>query len=167
MGQGRPSDQEFLRIIEATPLVSIDLILRNAAGEILLGWRNNRPARDAWFVPGGRIRKGETLAAAQARISAVETGQRLTDGRLIGAFEHIYEDNAFEAPGIGTHYVTLGIALDWPAGVEPVADSQHQRLRWSALEDLLADPQVHPNTKRFFTADTPLPFHGPAARTMS
>src|SRR5687767_7562775 len=44
----RLDDDKFLKIIEATPLVSIDLIIRNAQGQVLLGKRLNRPAQGFW-----------------------------------------------------------------------------------------------------------------------
>ncbi|MCJ8315249.1 MAG: GDP-mannose mannosyl hydrolase, partial [Saccharospirillaceae bacterium] len=34
----------FQSIVKHTPLVSIDLIVRNSKGQILLGKRNNKPA---------------------------------------------------------------------------------------------------------------------------
>ena len=55
------TDDKFLDVIKATPLVAIDLIIKNSSGFVLLGKRFNRPARGFWFVPGGRIRKDETL----------------------------------------------------------------------------------------------------------
>jgi len=44
--------KHVLEIIEATPLVSIDLVIRNPSNKVLLGKRNNRPAMGYWFVPG-------------------------------------------------------------------------------------------------------------------
>ena len=49
------SQQAFATVVESTPLISIDLIVENEQGEILLGKRTNRPARGYWFVPGGRV----------------------------------------------------------------------------------------------------------------
>ncbi|HVL76288.1 MAG TPA: NUDIX domain-containing protein, partial [Noviherbaspirillum sp.] len=60
----------FGRIVAATPLVSIDLVLTNERGQVLLGYRSNRPAQHCWFVPGGRIRKDESLEEAWGRIAA-------------------------------------------------------------------------------------------------
>lgn len=159
----RPDDEAFAGIIRHTPLVSIDLIIRNRENQILLGLRRNRPAQGYWFVPGGRIRKNETLAQAQARISRVETGTELSGGRLIGVFEHIYDDNTFELANVGTHYVTLGVLLQWPSQQALQGDDQHQDFRWASLPELLRDSRVHANTKRFFQADTPPDFQGPAA----
>jgi len=72
------SDDQLLAVIERAPLVSIDLVLRDADGRILLGRRNHEPAKDTWFVPGGRIQQGESLDGAFARIAQAELGARLT-----------------------------------------------------------------------------------------
>ena len=144
------TDEQFLSIVDATPLVSIDLIIRNDNGEVLLGRRLNRPARDCWFVPGGRIRKNERVAEALNRISQRELGTVVIGARLLGVFDHFYEDNFLGAPAINTHYVSLGFEANLPPGVLPVADDQHGELRWWRGEDLLQDPEVHPNTKGFF-----------------
>jgi colanic acid biosynthesis protein WcaH len=44
---------DFKKIVESTPLISIDLVVRNDQGSVLLGKRTNRPAQNFWFVPGG------------------------------------------------------------------------------------------------------------------
>jgi colanic acid biosynthesis protein WcaH len=46
--------------------VSIDLIVRDADGRVLLGLRNNRPARDWWFVPGGIVRPAASRIISSA-----------------------------------------------------------------------------------------------------
>jgi hypothetical protein len=38
-------------VIRLAPLIAIDFIIRNARDEILLGLRNNEPAKDWYFVP--------------------------------------------------------------------------------------------------------------------
>ena len=102
-------DQKLLQVIDSTPLVSIDLILQNSMGEVLLGKRTNRPALNSWFVPGGRIRKNERIAEAFKRISLKELGCELSleNAELLGGFDHIYEDNYLNQKGINTHYVVL------------------------------------------------------------
>ena len=56
--------ETFIEVIRHTPLVSIDLIVTRDDGCVLLGQRLNEPARNYWFVPGGRIYKDEPLAHA-------------------------------------------------------------------------------------------------------
>ena len=82
------STEDFLKIIDNTPLISIDLIVRDSEDRILMGQRINQPALGSWFVPGGRIRKGKDVNAALARIGKEEIGVRLNrfDGRCAGVF---------------------------------------------------------------------------------
>ena len=54
----------FIEVVKNSPLVSIDLIVRNAQNEVLLGLRNNEPAKNYWFTFGGRIYKNERIAQA-------------------------------------------------------------------------------------------------------
>src|SRR5260221_11714328 len=103
----RLNDEDFLRVISSTPLVSIDLIIENEKQEILLGKRLNRPAKDFWFVPGGRIRKNELIASAVERVSREELGIAVARTGLFGAYDHLYDDNFSGRPGVSTHYVVL------------------------------------------------------------
>lgn len=143
-------DKEFLRIVDATPLVAIDLIIRNEAGEVLLGQRVNRPAKDSWFVPGGRILKNERVKDALRRISQRELGITISEATLVGVFDHLYADNFLNAPDVTTHYVALGFAAELPRGTRLTADNQHGELKWWSVPKLLAEPLVHENTKAYF-----------------
>ena len=143
-------EERFLSVIEATPLVSIDLILRDAQNRVLLGQRSNRPAQGFWFVPGGRIRKNERVAEALQRISRAELGAPALDAKLLGAYDHLYPDNFLGRPGISTHYVVLGFACALPPGTTLQPDLQHSELRWWEVPALLASPEVHENTKLYF-----------------
>ena len=144
------NDKDFLRIIAATPLISIDLILRNQREEVLLGQRLNRPAQGCWFVPGGRIWKNERVADALRRISEREIGTVITETKLIGVFDHIYPDNFLGAPDVNTHYVVLGMTASLSTQERLVTDDQHGELRWWTVDSLLASEVVHENTKAYF-----------------
>ncbi len=143
---------QLREVVRLAPLVAIDLVIRNAAGGILLGLRNNEPAKGCYFVPGGMILKNERLRDAFARILKNETNFTATieDARLLGAYEHFYANNRFGDAGYGTHYVVLGyeLRLDDTAALKP--DDQHSELRWWTEADLLASPDVHHNTKAYF-----------------
>ena len=145
-------DNHILEIIKATPLVSIDLIIRNPSGKVLLGKRVNRPAKDYWFVPGGRIIKNETIVHALKRISLTEMGQDLSTEAhsLLGAYDHIYEDNFLNVDGINTHYVVLAFSILLQQEIDVKADEQHSDLQWWEINKLLEDPTVHHNTKAYF-----------------
>ncbi|MEP6662966.1 MAG: GDP-mannose mannosyl hydrolase [Verrucomicrobiota bacterium] len=151
------SGEEFLGMVEFMPLVSIDFIIRNQQGEILLGKRNNAPAKNYWFVPGGRIWKNECIQDAARRIARKEIGFELSRPKLFGVFDHIYPDNFMEKPGINTHYVVIALdsTLSSAAKIQP--DEQHSDLRFWSIADLLSDPNVHPNTRRYFDGAPSIP----------
>jgi colanic acid biosynthesis protein WcaH len=142
----------FAMVVRSTPLVSIDLILRDPAGAAFLGYRTNRPAQNLWFVPGGRIGKDERLAAAFARILEVETGLQHSydQARLLGVYEHLYQDNRFGEPGYGTHYVVLGMELRLDTRPTIRIDDQHSETRWMMPQEILSRDDVHDNTKAYF-----------------
>ncbi len=142
---------DFFHVVRLTPLVSIDLVVRDAAGRVLVGWRVNRPARDSWFVPGGRVYKNERLADAFRRTALAELGRafELDAARPLGVYEHLYDDNALGEPGVGTHYVVLAYEL-CVEGELPLPDAQHSRHRWMTVDELVADEAVHPNTRAYF-----------------
>jgi colanic acid biosynthesis protein WcaH len=148
-------DNDFALVIGATPLVSIDLLIRNAHNEVLLGLRRNRPAQGMWFVPGGRIRKNEELKMAVQRIAQAELGVALQSWALLGAYDHIYDDNALGRDGLGTHYVALGCTCTLAPGCNILPDTQHAELRWWAQDALMNSPLVHQNTRRYFEEDAP------------
>ena len=146
------SHAELDTVIRLAPLTAIDLIIRNARGEVLLGLRKNEPAKNCHFVPGGMILKNERLAEAFARLMKSETDHAadFDDARLIGVFEHFYETNRSGKGGYGTHYVVLGYEFKWTSAAPPQPDDQHSELRWWPVAELLASDRVHENTKAYF-----------------
>lgn len=146
----------FSTIISHTPLISIDLIVRNDAGEILLGKRLNAPARGYWFTPGGRIYKDESLKRAFERITTAELGITIpmSDATFHGVYEHFYEDSVFD-DHTSTHYVVLAYTITTPhsslATTLPT-NIQHNTYRWQSIDSLLADESVHTHVKCYFPA---------------
>lgn len=145
------SPQAFSQAVAALPLVSLDAYVLDANGRLLLGQRNNAPARGAWFTPGGRVRKGETLPLAWKRLWAQELGwhdRPVPAGRLLGGWDHMYPDSAFD-PNMPTHYVNLAYAVEPPAQGWPVWDlpqgekAQHGQWQWLALDRAAIDDAVH------------------------
>lgn len=151
------SKDVFLSVVDAAPLVAMDLVVVRGGTEILLGQRINRPALGWWFVPGGRIRKNETMQAALARVAAAELGLDVVSLPAapvpLGAFEHFYDDCFAGDVGVSTHYVVMGNLIALPSTVElTVADAQHSSLRWWPLAEAADAPDVHSFTKDYVNA---------------
>jgi colanic acid biosynthesis protein WcaH len=155
MSSKRPtylSHDDFHSVVRLAPLISIDLIIRNARSEILLGLRNNEPAQGFFFVFGGIMLKQERLHEAFARILKRETNcdALLEHARLLGIYEHFYDANRFGDKSFGTHYVVLAYELKLADISALKSDAQHSEIRWWSERDLLVSDRVHENTKAYF-----------------
>jgi colanic acid biosynthesis protein WcaH len=140
-------DVIFKIVLDSTPLVSIDILLKKA-GKVLLGKRLNKPAQGYFFSTGGRINKNEAIENAMSRIARDELNIKLiTTPRFIGVFEHFYDDSIYENES--THYVNLAYEYE----VEKVLSlptEQHSEYKWFTIEELLESNQVHEYTKDYF-----------------
>lgn len=146
------SKQRFSQVIESTPLVSIDLVIEDENGQVLLGERLNRPAQGFWFVPGGRILKDEKLEDAFGRLTLEELGHefKLSHATLLGPYTHIYNDNVFDTE-FTTHYVAIAYKLIVIRSLLNLPmDVQHSRYRWYNQDELLTSDKVHVHTKWYF-----------------
>lgn len=54
-------EELFLFATEITPMVNVDLLVKDDRGRILLSWRNDKFYGAGWYVPGGILRLKETL----------------------------------------------------------------------------------------------------------
>ena len=145
---GYIDSETFKDVVDNTPLVSVDLIVKKES-KILLGKRVNRPAKDYWFTLGGRVLKNETINKALVRIAKVELGIELTSTpKFIGVFEHLYDDSIFDL--VSTHYVNLGYEVEVSA-LDALPKDQHNEYRWFTLTELMTSDEVHAYVKDYFT----------------
>jgi colanic acid biosynthesis protein WcaH len=140
----------FKIIVENTPLVSVDLIVKHR-DQVLLGKRVNKPAQGYWFTLGGRVLKNESIETAIQRIGKVELGIIINSNpKFIGVFEHLYDDSIFDA--VSTHYVNLAYEIE-VSGLEDLPTDQHNEYRWFGLEELMQSDEVHRYVKDYFTKE--------------
>ena len=113
------------KIKKSMPIPCVDLLVTHE-GSLLLMLRNNEPAKDLWFTPGGRIFKNETLEEAVKRVLYEETGLQPTSITQISTMSHIWSE---------AHTVTtiFGVEVNTDK-VKP--DKQHRDYRWiNRIED--------------------------------
>ena len=144
---------DFVAMVKNMPLIAIDLLVENEKGEYLLGWRSNPPAQSCWFVPGGRIRKNESLASAFIRITQTELGSihNLEQATFKGVYQHFYSENFLGEQGQSTHYITLAYELKVHKNTLALPTDQHAHYRWTNSESMQLDPQIHSYTRDYFT----------------
>lgn len=137
------------RLVTFSPIIAIDLIVKYK-DKYLLGLRVNKPAKNYYFVPGGRIRKNETIPRAFQRILKDETEIRQKLKKLfpdkIG--EHFYK-NSFFSQRVKTHYITFCFIVSSYKPFTPKR-SQHKKWIWLKRGEILSHPRVHPYAKDYF-----------------
>ena len=147
------SKKDYQTALRSLPIVSVDLIINNNEGQILLGKRINEPAKNRWFVPGGRLFKYETIPEAVKRISFQELGQQLEYGKGIGIYHQNYPNN-FADNSHGSHYITFAISIPITTPLIISGDDQHEEFRWWPIYELMSSNQVHEVTKKLFSLRT-------------
>lgn len=132
---------DFKKVVLLAPLISIDLCILKK-NKLLIGQRKNSPAKNFYFVPGGRVRKNEHLDQAINRILLKELGYKFTKKKnlsdnFLGFFEHFYEDNFQDNKNFSTHYVVLAFSLNFDYIIDafdiPEEEDQHSNYIWYDL----------------------------------
>ena len=108
------------------PLPSSSALVLDGRERVLLVRRGREPEPDAWSLPAGLIRYGETAEEAAAREVLEETGIRVAIGGLLGVYDLI---------GPGYHYVVICF-LARPVGGQLRPGPDVEDARWFAIKEL-------------------------------
>lgn len=141
------NNKTFKTVIQSTPLISIDLIVKKD-NKILLGKRLNKPAQGYLFSIGGRIYKNETINNAMMRIAKNELNIELISmPKFIGVFEHFYDESIYN--DVSTHYVNIAYEIEILERLS-LPKEQHNEYHWLTADELLQSKQVHKYVKDYF-----------------
>jgi len=67
-------DDIFYFISRTTPMVNVDLLIRDDSGRTLLSWRNDEYCAKGWHIPGGIVRYMETFEQRIQKTAEKELG---------------------------------------------------------------------------------------------
>jgi len=67
-------EEVFLFVSRLTPMVNVDLLVKNIHNETLLTWRDDAFYGPGWHVPGGIVRFKETMATRIHAVAESELG---------------------------------------------------------------------------------------------
>jgi 8-oxo-dGTP diphosphatase len=114
------------------PRVAVGAIVI-AGDRVLLVERGAPPGVGLWTVPGGKLERGEHLAAAVVREVREETGLAVQCGPLVDVVERAGDDY---------HFVILDYlaTVDGGGAPVPVAGGDARAARWVAWSELAALP---------------------------
>lgn len=70
-------EEVFQFISRLTPLVNVDLLIKDKHNRILLAWRDDPCAGSGWHIPGGIVRYKESLDYRVQKVAQNEIGQHV------------------------------------------------------------------------------------------
>jgi 8-oxo-dGTP diphosphatase len=107
------------------PLLGVGVVVV-FEGSILLVQRGREPGKGLWAVPGGKVRRGETMRDAARRETREETGLDVIVGEVVWVGEHIDDEH---------HLVLVDFAASVTGGLLGAADDADD-VRWVPLVDV-------------------------------
>lgn len=131
--------EEYKNMLNKLPIPCIDIVILNEKNEILLLKRDNEPALNEWWVPGGRIHKNESFKCAALRKAKEELGLDAEFVQMLGFGETIFDIGPFE--DITTHTVNAYALLK--ADITKITiDSLHSDYKFSSNENDVINPYL-------------------------
>src|SRR3989344_3692653 len=80
----------YQQILENMPIFCIDIVLYHN-NQVFLTYRTQEPAKDQWWIQGGRVFKNETFAEAVQRLAKREIGIEVDIIKQIGTYEVFFK----------------------------------------------------------------------------
>ena len=117
----------YHKILEHLPIACVDIAIVHR-GAVLLVKRADAPAKGQWWVPGGRVHKGETMKETAARKALEEVGLACHVGPIIHTAETIFPDGP---GGVAVHSINTCFFL-YPAAatIRAKLDRHHGGAKW-------------------------------------
>lgn len=96
-------DEVFYYISRTTPLVNVDLLIKDEQGRTLLAWRDDQYSGRGWHLPGGIVRFKESLETRVQKVAETEIGTEVEfDPVPIAVNQHIHHERE-----IRSHFVSI------------------------------------------------------------
>lgn len=86
---------EFKKIYSRVPRLTVEVVVQDQSGSILLIRRTIPPAVGEWHTPGGTVLKGETLHESVLRVGMEELGVNVRVVRCLGVIEYLSYKNHY------------------------------------------------------------------------
>lgn len=103
----------YRKIVGLMPICCVDAVLKSG-NKVFLFKRAYEPAKNKWWLIGGRISKGESLKDAAIRKVKEEAGIDVKILKMIGVYETFFPISRFDVDGRkrGTHTISVCFAVE-------------------------------------------------------
>ena len=127
---GKIPSEFYDSIMAVLPIASVEAVI-SKGGSYLFLWRENSPVKGQWWFPGGRIRKGETLAETLYREVKEETGLEVIESELVNVYSRVFDER---------HDITI-VYLCKCKGERIVLNNEHSKYKY--FKEF--PPSLHPH----------------------
>ncbi len=129
----------YSTIVDVIPILCVDVVIRDD-NKFLLVKRKSEPLRGRWWVPGGRVRKGETITTATKRKIKEELGINIKPLEPLGYYEKHFKKNEFGLES-GIHTVSVVVLVE-PLSLKVKLNNQSSA--WKFSKSLPRDFKIKP-----------------------
>ncbi|MFH1770932.1 MAG: NUDIX domain-containing protein [archaeon] len=99
-------EKDYKKILETMPLCCTDVIIHQN-GKVLLVKRKEEPAKNEWWVPGGRLHKNIKLEDGIKSKAVEEVGFEIKVEKILGVYEFFFDKGIYPDLKTGTHGVSV------------------------------------------------------------
>ncbi|MFA7285058.1 MAG: DegT/DnrJ/EryC1/StrS family aminotransferase [Candidatus Absconditabacterales bacterium] len=138
-------EELYRQIVENAVISTVDLLFLNSKNQLFLCYRNNEPLKDIYYIPGGRINKGEPMIQAACRKAKDEVGLDIDPTKLqfLGVYDDLLDNSTY--PGVSSHYIPVTYVYRLSQQEEQhigISDDQHSGHKFFDSEDNSLHPMV-------------------------
>ena len=124
----------WLKIREVIPTVCVDLVILNKDEQFLLCKRKENPAKNQWWIPGGRIFKDESILECAIRKGKEEVGLDIQIDKFLSIEESMLE---------GVHTINIVLLAHYEGEQKVRLNKTQSAYRW--FDNIQKDLNLHAN----------------------
>lgn len=142
--EGLP-DELFYYISRTTPLVNVDLLIKDEKGRTLLAWRDDIYAGKGWHIPGGIVRFKERLETRIEKVAESEIGSSISFDSVPVALNQLIHTER----DVRSHFISIlyrcFLSSEFIPGNKGLTDRDRGYLMWhdSCPDNLLAYHEIY------------------------
>lgn len=142
-------EELFYFVSRITPMINVDLLIKDENGRTLLSWRDDRYSGKGWHIPGGIIRFKETFETRIKNVAESEIGAKVEFDPNPIAINQIFNEEC----DIRGHFISILYKCSLPSTFVPenkgLKETDSGFLKWheTCPDNLLRFHEIY---KRYF-----------------
>ena len=131
----------YAEIVKSMTISCVDAFVYNFENNsYLMIHRTTPPANGKWWIPGGRIFKGESFYESAVRKTKKESGLDICPVAQLGTYSTYFSESAW-GPNVHTDTKNT-VVLALCDNQNPLFDEHHQGFKWVSIDEAPTDPYI-------------------------